>query len=42
MAFHTAKALCERLGVAVLAARADLHAATKGIPGGVGPLDVRV
>ena len=39
MAGHASEALREGLGVAVLAARTDLHAAADGVPGGVGPLD---
>ena len=42
VAGHTAKPLCEGLGVAVLAARTDLRAPARGVPGRVGPLDVRI
>lgn len=37
-----AETLRESFGVAMLTARADLGAATDGIPGGVGPFDVGV
>src|SRR5690348_5508813 len=42
MPFHTAEALGEGFGIAVLTSRADLRAAANGIPGSVGPLDLGV
>jgi hypothetical protein len=42
MSLDPAKPLRKRLGVAVLAAGADLYAAANGIPGGVGPFDMGV
>ena len=42
MAWHAAEPLGERLGVAVLAAGADLRAAADRVPRRVGPLDFRV
>ena len=42
MPFDSTKPLRKRLGIAVLAAGADLDAAADGIPGRVGPFDVRV
>jgi hypothetical protein len=42
MTLDPAKPLRESLGVAVLASGADFRAAADGIPGGVGPFDVRI
>ena len=42
MALDAAKPLRKRLGVAVLAARADFRAAADGVPGGVRPFDLGV
>jgi hypothetical protein len=42
MPLDAAKPLRESLRVAVLASGADFRAATNGVPGGVGPLDVRI
>ena len=39
---HTAKPFCKGLRVAVHAPRADLRAAAHGVPGGVGPFDLRL
>jgi len=38
---HGMQTLRHTLGIAMLAARADLGAARQGIPGGFGPLDAR-
>jgi hypothetical protein len=42
MPFDTAKAFRKRLGIAMLAAGADLDASADGIPSRVGPFDVGV
>jgi hypothetical protein len=42
MPFDPTKPLREGFGVAVFAARADFRAAADGVPGRVGPFDVRV
>jgi hypothetical protein len=42
MAFHTAEALGEGLGVAMFAAGADFRAATDWVPCGVRPFDRRI
>src|ERR1019366_5738987 len=42
MPLNPAKPLRKRLGIAVLAAGADLDTAANGVPRGVGPFDVRV
>ena len=42
MPLNPAKPLSKSFGIAVFAPRADLDAATNGIPGRVGPFDVRV
>jgi hypothetical protein len=40
VSWNATKALRESLGIAILAARADLRAATHRIPGRVGPFDL--
>ncbi len=40
MTRHSSEPFSKGLGVAMLAAGADLGAACDGIPGGVGPLDI--
>src|ERR1039458_4002608 len=42
MPLDPAKPLSKRLGVAVLATRANLDTATDGVPGCVGPFDMRI
>lgn len=42
MAFYSAKSLGKRFSVAMLASGADFGAAADGVPGCVGPFDVRV
>ena len=42
MALHAAEALGKRFSIAMLAAGANLGAATDGVPGGVGPFDVGI
>ena len=39
---HTAEPFGKRLGVTVLAPRTDFRAAGNGIPGGIGPFDMRL
>ena len=42
MTWHSAKPLRERLGVTMLATRADFRAAGDGVPGGISPFDGRI